>query len=227
MRIIIMGPPGVGKGTQATTIAEDLNIPHVSTGDIFRALFRSEDPIGNTVKGYLDKGLLVPDELTNKVVETRFKQDDIQQGFIFDGYPRNVFQAKAFKEYLDENKLSIDVVINIDAKDDVIIDRLSGRRVCPTCGKTYHMESNKPLNDTLCDIDNTPLIQREDDKPETIKKRLSIYHEQTKPLVDFYENLGLLKTVDGSGDIKESHDQIRNVLRSLKWLTLNHLEKLN
>ena len=216
MRIIIMGPPGVGKGTQATTLATQFNIPHVSTGDIFRALFRTEDPIGLEVKKYLDDGLLVPDELTNQVVETRFKQKDVHSGFIFDGYPRNVDQAKAFQKYLEDHNWNVDVVINVDAKDEVIIKRLSGRRVCPTCGTTYHMESNKPKVDTICDKDQTPLIQRKDDRPETIKQRLEIYHEQTKPLVDFYENLGLLVTVDGSGSIQESQENLLKALGDIK-----------
>jgi len=208
MRIIIMGPPGVGKGTQAAKIEQDFNIPHISTGNIFRSLFRSEDPVGIEVKTYLDQGLLVPDELTNKVVEQRFELDDVKRGFILDGYPRNVFQAEAFNNYLTNKGLKLDIVINIDAKDEVIVSRLSGRRVCPKCGETYHLESNPPKVSALCDLDSTPLIQREDDKPETIKKRLDIYHEQTKPLADFYQKLNLLKTVDGSGTIDESHKQI-------------------
>lgn len=216
MRIIIMGPPGVGKGTQATRLEEELNIPHVSTGNIFRTLLRAEDPIGIEVRKYLDNGLLVPDELTNQVVQTRFKDKDIDKGFIFDGYPRNVNQAKAFNEYLKEKKLKIDFVINIDAEDEVIINRLGGRRVCPTCGTTYHLESDRPKVDMLCDKDQTPLILREDDKPETIKLRLDIYHKETKPLVEFYEKLGLLVNVDGSGTIEESHKQVIKALGEFK-----------
>lgn len=216
MRIIIMGPPGVGKGTQAAKIEHEFNIPHISTGDIFRALFRTEDPIGIEVKKYLDHGLLVPDELTNRVVEKRFEQEDVKRGFILDGYPRNVAQALAFNQFLNKKGLKLDVVINIDASDEVIIKRLSGRRVCPTCGETYHLESNPPKVDMICDKDQTPLIQRVDDKAETIKKRLDIYHEQTKPLANFYEELKLLITVDGSGTISESHNQVIKAFGELK-----------
>lgn len=216
MRLIIMGPPGVGKGTQANKIHQDFGIPHVSTGDIFRTLLRSEDETGLEVRKYLDQGLLVPDELTNKVVETRFKQYDVHKGFIFDGYPRNVFQATSFNEYLNKHNWNVDLVINVEAKDELIIKRLSGRRVCPTCGRTYHLESNPPKVEGICDFDQTKLIQREDDKPETIKKRLDIYHSETKPLIEFYNKLGLLKSVNGTGTIEETYKLIKNLLGGLK-----------
>ncbi|MCR1808623.1 adenylate kinase [Haploplasma modicum] len=216
MRIILMGPPGVGKGTQAVTLESHLNVPHVSTGDIFRALLRTEDPIGIEVRKYLDHGLLVPDELTNQVVTTRFREQDVHKGFIFDGYPRNVFQAESFDKFLKEHNWTIDAVVNIAAPDEDIIKRLSGRRVCPTCGKTYHLESNKPKVDTLCDVDQTPLIQREDDKPETIKKRLAIYHDQTKPLIEYYSKQGLVITIDGTGTIEKTHDLTIKALGEIK-----------
>lgn len=218
MRLIIMGPPGVGKGTQANKIHQNFGIPHVSTGDIFRTLLRSEDEVGLEVRKYLDQGLLVPDELTNKVVETRFEQKDVHEGFIFDGYPRNVFQAESFNKFLKDNNWEVDLVINVDAKDELIIKRLSGRRVCPKCGRTYHIESNPPKVKGVCDVDQTELIQREDDKPETIKKRLDIYHSETKPLIEFYNKLGLLKSVSGSGTIEETNKLIKNILGDLKWL---------
>jgi len=225
MRIIIMGPPGVGKGTQATMLQSQFNIPHVSTGDIFRGLLRTEDSIADEVRKYLDQGLLVPDELTNRVVEKRFEQDDVKKGFIFDGYPRNVFQAEAFSKFLEDNNYEIDLVINFSASDKVIVERLSGRRVCPKCGETYHLETNKPKVDNLCDNDQTELIQREDDKPATILKRLAIYHEQTKPLVNYYEKLGVLKTVDGTGNIEDTNKAITKIIGDLKWLLLNPKEK--
>ena len=216
MRIIIMGPPGVGKGTEAATLETQFNIPHVSTGDIFRALFRTEDPIGVKAREYIDKGLLVPDELTDEIVKTRFRQEDVQKGFIFDGYPRNVAQAKAFESFLEENNWPIDVVINIDATNENIIERLSGRRICPKCGATYHIVSNKPKVDNVCDIDQTELIQRKDDLPETIKHRLEVYHNETKPVLEFYEKLNLLVNVDGSGDIPNTHRQVLKIIGELK-----------
>lgn len=216
MRIIIMGPPGVGKGTQAVMLQSQFNIPHVSTGDIFRGLLRTEDEIAKEVRNYLDNGLLVPDEVTNKVVQKRFESDDVKKGFILDGYPRNVFQAEAFGKFLEENNYKLDVVINFTAQDELIVKRLSGRRVCPNCGQTYHLETNKPLVENTCDKCQSILIQREDDKPETILKRLSIYHDQTKPLINYYDNLGLLKNIDGTGSIEETNQAILQIFGDLK-----------
>lgn len=216
MRIIIMGPPGVGKGTEANMLEAQFNIPHVSTGDIFRALFRTEDPIGLEAREYIDKGLLVPDELTNKIVETRFRTNDVHKGFIFDGYPRNVEQAKAFDKFLSKNNWNVDVVLNVDAKDEVIIERLSGRRVCPKCGATYHLLFNKPKTTGLCDNDQTPLIQRKDDSIETIKNRLEIYHRETKPVIEYYEKKGLIITIDGSGTMENTHQQVLKALGDIK-----------
>lgn len=215
MRIILMGPPGVGKGTEAATLEAKFNIPHVSTGDIFRALFRTDDPIGVKAREYTDKGLLVPDEVTDEIVTTRFRQEDVQKGFIFDGYPRNVAQAEAFEKYLTDNNWPVDVVINIDAPDATIIERLGGRRVCPTCGATYHISSNKPKVDNICDIDQTELIIRVDDLPETIKHRLDIYNNETKPVLEFYRAKGLLKNVDGTGDMENTHRQVLNIIGDL------------
>lgn len=217
MRIILMGPPGVGKGTEASALEEKFNIPHVSTGDIFRALFRTEDPIGVKAREYTDKGLLVPDDVTAEIVKTRFRQKDVQEGFIFDGYPRNVAQAKAFDKYLTENNWPVDLVINIDAPDETIINRLSGRRICPKCGATYHILTNKPKVDNVCDVDQTELIQRKDDMPETIKHRLDIYKNETKPVLDYYEAKGLLVSVDGTGNIENTHRQVLKVIGDLNW----------
>lgn len=227
MRIIIMGPPGVGKGTEASMLEKQLNIPHVSTGDIFRALFRTDDPIGVKAREYMDQGLFVPDEITNEVVKTRFRDKDVHKAFLFDGYPRNTAQAEAFDTFLLENNWEVDVVLNIQSPEEEIIKRLSGRRICPTCGKTYHIESNKPKVIGICDVDQTPLIQREDDMPETIKKRINIYHQETKPVIDYYNNKGLVKNVDGSKSIENTHLETMKALGELLWLLLNRKEKLS
>lgn len=213
VRIIIMGPPGVGKGTEASMLEKQLNIPHVSTGDIFRALFRTDDPIGVKAREYMDQGLFVPDDVTNEVVKTRFREDDVKKSFLFDGYPRNTVQASAFDKFLAENGWEIDIVLNIDAADEVIINRLTGRRICPKCGEVYHIESNPPKVAGKCDKDGTELIQREDDMPETVKKRIDIYHEQTKPLIDYYSQKGLLVNIDGSKTIKNTHAETMSALK--------------
>lgn len=215
MRIVIMGPPGVGKGTEASMLEKQFNIPHVSTGNIFRALFSTEDPVGVEAKEYIEKGQLVPDDVTNRVVETRFRDNDVHTGFIFDGYPRNVAQAEAFDIFLNKNNWKIDVVINVDAPDETIVERLSGRRVCPTCGATYHTIYNKPKNYGVCDLEGSKLIQRKDDEEETILKRLSIYHEETKPVIEYYKNKGLIKDIDGTGSIENTHQQTLKVLGDL------------
>lgn len=215
MRIIIMGPPGVGKGTEASMLEKQFNIPHVSTGDIFRALFRTDDPVGIKARAYMDQGLFVPDDVTNEVVKTRFREEDVRTSFLFDGYPRNIAQAKAFDEFLAENGWEVDIVLNIESPEEEIIKRLSGRRICPNCGRTYHIDSNQPKNSGLCDDDNTTLIQREDDLPATIKKRIDIYHQETKPVIDYYNKKGLVKNVDGSKAIENTHQETLKALGDL------------
>ncbi len=215
MRIIIMGPPGVGKGTQASMLEKQFNIPHISTGDIFRALFRTDDPVGLKAREYMDQGLFVPDDVTNEVVQTRFRQKDIHKEFLFDGYPRNIAQAEAFDKFLKENNWEVDLVLNIQCPEEVIIKRLSGRRICPKCGETYHIETNKPKVDGICDKDQTPLIQREDDLPITIKKRIDIYHNETKPVIEYYSKKGLVVNVDGSKSIEHTHAETIKALGGL------------
>lgn len=215
MRIIIMGPPGVGKGTQASMLEKQFNIPHVSTGDIFRALFRTDDPVGVKAREYMDQGLFVPDEITNEVVKTRFREKDVHKAFLFDGYPRNIAQAEAFDEFLMEKNWKVDIVLNIQCPEEEIIKRLSGRRICPKCGETYHIETNKPKVDGICDKDQTSLIQREDDLPSTIKKRIDIYHNETKPVIEYYNRKGLVANIDGSKSIEHTQEETIKALGEL------------
>lgn len=212
MRIIIMGPPGVGKGTAASFIAKQYNIPHISTGDIFRNLFKDQTDIGKIAKGYLDRGELVPDDITNLIVYNRLLESDAKNGFLLDGFPRNVNQAKKLDEYMQEGNLSIDAILNLTAPDDVIVERISGRRVCPTCGAIYHVETLKPKVEGICDLDGSKLIQRKDDSEETVRKRLKIYYEQTEPVVNYYENKGRVVIIDGTKSIDDVQALIMKAL---------------
>lgn len=200
MRIVLLGSPGSGKGTQAGMIVGKYNIPHISTGDIFRDNIKRQTSIGLEAKKFIDKGHLVPDELTLKIVEDRFIQPDCADGFLLDGFPRTLFQAEAleFDLYKDGNKL--DAVINLDVRNETIISRMTGRRVCSNCGATYNLTFNKPTVDNVCDNCGGELIIRDDDKLETVTNRLKVYKNETQPLIDFYKNKGILVTVDGELD---------------------------
>lgn len=215
MRLILLGPPGAGKGTQAAVLSEELKIPHISTGDIFRANIKGGTPLGLLARSYIDSGKLVPDDVTVDIVGSRLKDDDCKNGFIMDGFPRTIPQAQLFDKMLDERNTAIDAVINITADDSVIIKRLSGRRMCP-CGKIYHMESNPPKTEGICDVCGSRLYIRDDDKEETIRERLRTYHQQTSPLVDYYQKKGLLMDFDGT---KPKEVTTREILESLKNLT--------
>jgi len=215
MRVIMMGPPGVGKGTASKQLVKQYRIPHISTGDIFRELFSGDSEIGKVAKSYIDRGALVPDEITNEIVRLRLEKEDVQHGFLFDGYPRNINQAKALDKVLKSKGWKLDAVCDLQADDQVLIDRISGRRVCETCGAVYHIENNKPKVEGICDLDGGKLIQRVDDRAETIAHRINVYKEQTKPLIKWYDEKKLLVHIDGSQTMDQTNEQIVKVLGEL------------
>ena len=197
MNIIMLGAPGAGKGTIAALIKEKYNLPHISTGDIFRANIKEETELGKLAKSYIDKGALVPDDVTINMVIDRLSNDDCKSGYILDGFPRTIVQATEFEKALQKSNSKIDVCILVDGDDDMIANRLSGRRVCEKCGASYHIEHMKPQKDGVCDKCGGNLIHRKDDTVEVIKDRLSTYHEQTQPLIDYYNKSGNIKTISG------------------------------
>ena len=212
MKIIMLGAPGAGKGTQAKMIAEKYQIPHVSTGDIFRANIKNGTELGMEAKKYMDQGLLVPDELTVKILLDRVAQEDCVNGYLLDGFPRTIPQAEVLDEALTKLGEKIDYAINVDVPDENIVRRMSGRRACLKCGATYHIEHIPPKQEGICDSCGSELVLRDDDKPETVQNRLKVYHEQTQPLIDFYTARGVLKTVDGTVDMKEVFTAITDIL---------------
>ena len=208
MKLVILGPPGAGKGTQAEYIVERYNIPHISTGDIFRENIKNNTELGKKAKSYMDKGLLVPDELVIALVEDRLNKDDAKDGFLLDGFPRTVAQAVSLDSILDKNNERLTKVINISVDPEILIERAVGRRVCKTCGMTYHVKFNPPKEDGICDKDGTKLIQRDDDTEETVKTRISVYFDQTAPLIDYYRAQNLLIDIDGAKDIDKVFEDI-------------------
>lgn len=212
MKIIMLGAPGAGKGTQAKKVASKYGIPHISTGDIFRENIKNETQIGKKARVYMDQGLLVPDELVLELVIGRFKASDCMEGYVLDGFPRTIPQARALDEALDKNNDRIEFAIDINVSDKVIVRRMAGRRACHNCGRTYHVETLKPKVEGFCDYCNTELVLRDDDKPETVIKRLQVYHEQTQPLLDYYSSKGILHSVDGTGGIDDIYMEIIHVL---------------
>lgn len=214
MKIIMLGAPGAGKGTQAKRIAGKYNIPHISTGDIFRANIKNGTELGKKAKTYMDQGLLVPDELVVDLVVDRVTQDDCADGYVLDGFPRTIPQAEALAEALKKLGQKMDHAIDVDVPDENIVNRMSGRRACVGCGATYHMVYAPAKEEGICDTCGKELILRDDDKPETVQKRLNVYHEQTQPLIDFYTREGILRTVDGTADIDEVFQQIVNILEA-------------
>lgn len=212
MKIIMLGAPGAGKGTQAKMIAEKYGIPHVSTGDIFRANIKEGTELGKEAKQYMDQGLLVPDELTVKILLDRVAKDDCANGYVLDGFPRTIPQAEVLDKALNELGDKIDYAVNVDVPDENIVRRMGGRRACLTCGATYHIEHVPPKKEGICDKCGAELVLRDDDKPETVKNRLDVYHKQTQPLIEFYTAKGVLKTVDGTQDMKDVFAAIVEIL---------------
>ncbi|HLR79862.1 MAG TPA: adenylate kinase [Bacillota bacterium] len=208
MNLILMGLPGAGKGTQAEKINKKYNIPHISTGDMFRLAIKEGTELGVKAKSFMDQGKLVPDEVTNGIVKERLSKADCKDGFLLDGFPRTIQQAEALQDMLHELNETIDYVINVDVPQEKLIERLTGRRVCPTCGTTYHVIYNPPKQEGKCDQDGVQLIQRDDDKAETVKTRLAVNVEQTQPLLDFYEEKGHLVTVNGDQEIDQVFQEI-------------------
>lgn len=212
MKIIMLGAPGAGKGTQAKLIAEKYQVPHISTGDIFRANIKNGTELGMEAKKYMDQGLLVPDELTVKILLDRVAQDDCKNGYVLDGFPRTIPQAKVLEDALEKLGEKIDYAIDVDVPDENIVRRMSGRRACLKCGATYHIEHVPPKAEGICDACGSELVLRDDDKPETVQNRLKVYHDQTQPLIDFYTEKGVLKTVDGTVDMKDVFQAITDIL---------------
>lgn len=212
MKIIMLGAPGAGKGTQAKMIAEKYTIPHVSTGDIFRANIKNGTELGKKAKTYMDAGQLVPDELTVDLLMDRIAKEDCANGYVLDGFPRTIPQAECLEKALAAKGESIDYAINVEVPDENIVKRMGGRRACVTCGATYHVVHIPPKKEGICDKCGSSLILRDDDKPETVKNRLNVYHDQTQPLIDFYQKKGVLKEVDGTKDMKDVFGAIVNIL---------------
>ncbi|AKL92495.1 adenylate kinase [Staphylococcus capitis] len=215
MNIILMGLPGAGKGTQASEIVKKFPIPHISTGDMFRKAIKDETDLGKEAKSYMDRGELVPDEVTVGIVKERISEDDAKKGFLLDGFPRTIEQAEALNSIMSELDREIDAVINIEVPEEELMNRLTGRRICEKCGTTYHLVFNPPKVDGICDIDGGKLYQREDDNPETVSNRLSVNVKQSKPILEYYNEKGVLKNIDGSKDIEEVTNDVIDILDHL------------
>lgn len=212
MKIIMLGAPGAGKGTQAKKLAAKYGIPHISTGDIFRANIKNGTELGMKAKVFMDQGLLVPDELVVDLIMDRFAQSDCENGYVLDGFPRTIPQAKALDEALAKNSDAVEYAIDVDVPDEAIVKRMSGRRACVACGATYHTVTIPPTKEGICDVCGAELVLRDDDKPETVLKRLTVYHEQTQPLITYYNEKGVLRTVDGTNDPETNFSDIIKIV---------------
>ena len=212
MKIVMLGAPGAGKGTQAKKISEKYGIPHISTGDIFRANIKENTELGQKAKTYMDQGLLVPDELTVRILLDRVAKEDCKDGYVLDGFPRTIPQAEVLEDALNKLGDKIDYAVNVEVPDENIIRRMGGRRACLSCGATYHIEHVPPKKEGICDQCGQPLVLRDDDKPETVKNRLRVYQEQTQPLIDFYTERKVLRTVDGTQDMQDVFHAIVEIL---------------
>ena len=212
MKIVMLGAPGAGKGTQAIKIADKYDIPHISTGDIFRANIKGGTELGQKAKSYIDKGELVPDEVTIGMLLDRIAQDDCKNGYVLDGFPRTIPQAESLTEALKSQDDKIDFALNIDVPDEAIIERMSGRRACPKCGATYHIVYAAPKTENICDKCGSELIIRSDDKPETVKDRLNVYHQQTEPLIAYYKAAGVLREVNGTQELPKVFEDVVAIL---------------
>jgi adenylate kinase len=215
MRIILLGAPGVGKGTQAKLICENFKIPHISTGDIFRANIKEMTPLGIEAKKYIEEGNLVPDSLTISIVKDRLNKEDCKDGFLLDGFPRNINQAKTLESFLNGKKLYIDKVISIDIPQHIVIERIAGRRFCTNCGASYHVKFNPSKSGDKCEACGSDLVQRQDDKEEIVIDRLSVYNKATKPLIDYYNAFDILHKVQGDSDINDVFDSIYTHLKAI------------
>ena len=212
MRLLIMGAPGAGKGTQAVFIKNAYNIPHISTGDMFRAAIKNATPLGKMAKDIIDKGQLVPDSITIGLVKERLQEDDCKKGFILDGFPRNIAQAESLDQLMKELGIKLDACLYIDVDQKVLLDRIVGRRVCPSCGASFHVKTLRPKVDGICDYCGSELIQRKDDTVETVAPRLEVYNTSTAPLLDYYKKQGILRCVDGEGEIEQIFANIKKTL---------------
>lgn len=213
MHLILMGAPGSGKGSYAAVLKEHYRVPHISTGEIFRDAIEKKTPMGLIAKTYIDKGNLVPDDITNEIVKERLKQKDCENGFLLDGYPRTIAQAESLTKILDELGITLDAAVNLEVDDDLIVRRIVNRRSCPKCGKGYNLITYPPKKEGICDVCNTPLFTRKDDNEETVTSRLDVYNKQTRPLVDYYEKLGKLVSIDSNGTIE---DTVKDIIKTLE-----------